>query len=149
MALKEKIEQAMKEAMKAKDKQKLTALRSVKSMILLAETSEGSSGTLSEAEEMQVLTKAVKQRRDSAKTYQDGGRDDLAENELYEAELISSFLPEQMSEEEVAAKVKEIIANVGASSMKDMGKVMGMATKELAGKADNKLVSQLVKASLS
>lgn len=149
MALKETIEQAMKAAMKAREKEKLTALRALKSAILLAETAEGAKGELSEADEMKLLTKAVKQRRDSAATYQENGREDLAKNELIEADIIAEFLPEQLSEEDVTAKVKAIIAKVGASSMKDMGKVMGMASKELAGKADNTLISQIVKASLS
>ncbi len=138
----------MKEAMKAREKEKLTALRSLKSMILLAQTAEGAGDTLSEADEMKLLMKAVKQRRDSAATYQQNGRDDLAQNELIEAEVISAFLPQALSEEEVAAKVQEIIAKVGATSMKDMGKVMGMASKELAGKADNALISTLVKSAL-
>ncbi len=148
MTLKEKVESAMKEAMKAREKEKLTALRSLKSMILLAQTAEGAGDTLSEADEMKLLMKAVKQRRDSAATYQQNGRDDLAQNELLEAEVISAFLPQALSEEEVAAKVQEIIAKVGATSMKDMGKVMGMASKELAGKADNALISTLVKSAL-
>jgi len=149
MALKETIEQAMKEAMKARDKEKLAALRSLKSSILLAETAEGASETLSETDEMKLLTKAVKQRRDSATTYQENGREDLAKNELLEADIIAEFLPKQLSEEEVVSKVKEIIEKVGATTMKDMGKVMGMASKELAGKADNALISQIVKGALS
>jgi len=149
MALKETIEQAMKEAMKARDKEKLAALRSLKSSILLAETAEGASETLSETDEMKLLTKAVKQRRDSATTYQENGREDLAKNELLEADIIAEFLPKQLSEEEVVSKVKEIIEKVGATTMKDLGKVMGMASKELAGKADNALISQIVKGALS
>jgi len=149
MSLKVQVEADMKTAMKAKDKDTLTALRAIKSAILLAETEEGAKGELTEAQEIKILTKAVKQRKDSAETYQNGGRAELAEKELFELSVIEKFLPKQLSDEEVTAKVKEIIAKVGATSMKDMGKVMGLVSKELAGKADNKKVSAIVKSSLS
>ncbi|UZR94686.1 GatB/YqeY domain-containing protein [Chondrinema litorale] len=150
MSLKEKVEAEMKTAMKAKDKQSLQALRGIKSMILLAETEKGKSeGGLSEAAEIQLLSKAAKQRRESAEIYQKEGREDLAEVEVAELKVIEKFLPEQLSDEEIAATIQEIVKQTGASSMKDMGKVMGMAQKKFAGKADNKKVAELVKASLS
>ena len=149
MSLKAKIEASMKEAMKSKDKQKLQALRGIKSMILLAETEKGQSAEgLSEEVEMQLLGKAAKQRRDSAAIYQKEGREDLAAVELAELEVIESFLPEQLSEEEIANTINDIVAELGASSMKDMGKVMGAAQKKFAGRADNKKVAELVKAAL-
>ena len=139
----------MKEAMKSKDKQRLQALRSIKSMILLAETEKGQAeGELSDTIEMQLLSKAAKQRRDSAEIYQKEGRDDLASVELAELKVIESFLPEQLSDDEIAAHIKDILEETGASSMRDMGKVMGLAQKKFAGKADNKKVAALVKAAL-
>jgi len=149
MSLKGKIESAMKEAMKSKDKQRLQALRSIKSLILLAETEKGhAEGELSDTVEMQLLSKAAKQRRDSAEIYQKEGRDDLASVELAELKVIESFLPEQLSDDEIAAHIKDILEETGASSMRDMGKVMGLAQKKFAGKADNKKVAALVKAAL-
>ena len=146
MSLKEKIQSEMKTAMKAKDQDSLRALRAIKSLILLAETEKGSGDDgLSEEAEMKLLAKAVKQRKDSAAIYKEQGRDDLYENEMVEVKVIEKFLPEQLSEEEVEAKVKVIIEQVGASSMKDMGKVMGMATKQMAGTAEPKVISALVK----
>lgn len=139
----------MKVAMKDKNQVALQALRSVKSAILLAQTETGAKGELSEDEEIKILQKLVKQRKDSASIYTQQGREDLAAPEIAEAEVIEQFLPEQMSDEEVAAVVEEIIRKTGADSMKDMGKVMGMANKELAGRADGKTISSLVKARLS
>ena len=139
----------MKVAMKDKNQVALQALRSVKSAILLAQTETGAKGELSEDEEIKILQKLVKQRKDSASIYTQQGREDLAAPEIAEAEVIEQFLPEQMSDEEVAAVVEEIIRKTGADSMKDMGKVMGMANKELAGRADGKTTSSLVKARLS
>ncbi len=139
----------MKVAMKEKNQVALQALRSVKSAILLAQTETGAKGELSEDEEIKILQKLVKQRKDSASIYTQQGREDLAAPEIAEAEVIEQFLPEQMSDEEVAAVVEEIIRKTGADSMKDMGKVMGMANKELAGRADGKTISTLVKARLS
>lgn len=141
--------EAMKVAMKAKDTQSLEALRSVKSALLLAQTETGSKQELTEAEEMKLLQKQVKQRKDSAAIYNEQGRPDLAEPELAQAEVIEQFLPKQMSEEEVATVVDRIIVETGASSMADMGKVMGAVSSELAGKADGKTISTVVKARLS
>ncbi|AVI51225.1 glutamyl-tRNA amidotransferase [Pukyongia salina] len=149
MSLQEQIMDAMKVAMKDKNQVALQALRSVKSAILLAQTETGAKGELSEDEEIKILQKLVKQRKDSASIYTQQGREDLAAPEIAEAEVIEQFLPEQMSDEEVAAVVEEIIRKTGADSMKDMGKVMGMANKELAGRADGKTISSLVKARLS
>lgn len=149
MSLQDKVMEAMKVAMKAKDTQSLEALRSVKAALLLAQTESGSKVELTEAEEMKLLQKQVKQRKDSAAIYKEQGRPDLAEPELAQAEVIEQFLPKQMSEEEVAAIVDRIIADTGASSMADMGKVMGAVSAELAGKADGKTISTVVKSRLS
>ncbi len=149
MSLKDKIQDAMKTAMKAKDQNSLRALRAIKSAILLAETEVGGKDTLTEEEELKVLSKAVKQRKDSAAIYKEQGRDDLYATEVAEIEVIEKFLPEQLSEEEIKAKVQEIIASTGASTMKDMGKVMGQANKQMAGVADPKMVASLVKQALS
>ena len=149
MSLKTEVQNAMKDAMKSKNQDALRALRSIKSMILLAETEAGAGDELSEAAEMQLLTKAAKQRRESAEVYKEQGRDDLAGPELAELAIIEAFLPKQLSDEEVETEVKKIIEEVGASSMRDMGKVMGKATQSLAGKADSKKISTLVKAILS
>ncbi|MEH0156931.1 GatB/YqeY domain-containing protein [Limibacter armeniacum] len=145
MSLKARIQEEMKTAMKAKDKDTLTALKSIKAKIQLAETASGASEELTEAEEFQLLMKEAKQRKDSAQVYQDAGREELAEVELKELAVIEKFLPQQMSDEEISNAVSEIIAKTGATSIKDMGKVMGMASKELAGKADNKKVADFVK----
>jgi len=145
MSLKQQIDNDIKAAMLAKNKEELTALRSVKSMILLAETDKGSSGEISTDVEMKLLTKAAKQRKESAEIFLKEGRNDLAEKEQFELEVINRYLPKQMTEEEVAAELKKIIEQVGAKGPQDMGKVMGTATKQLAGKADGKLISELVK----
>ena len=139
----------MKIAMKEKDTVALQSLRAVKSAILLAQTEAGASEELSEDQELKLLQKLVKQRKDSAAIFTEQGRDDLAAPELAEAKVIAQFLPAQLSEEEIAKIVDEIIAQTGASSMKDMGKVMGMANKAMAGRADGKTISSLVKARLS
>lgn len=149
MSLQDKVMAEMKAAMKAKDSAKLEALRAVKSAILLANTESSSKDGLSEDEEMKLLQKLVKQRKESAAIYREQGREDLAEPEEKQAEVIEQFLPEQLSEAEIEAKVDEIIAKTGASGMKDMGKVMGLTTKELAGKADGKTISTIVKKKLS
>lgn len=141
--------EAMKIAMKAKDTQSLEALRSVKSALLLAQTETGSKADLSEEEEIKLLQKQVKQRKDSAAIYTAQNRADLAEPELLQAKVIEQFLPKQLSEEEVSKIVDEIIAETKASSMADMGKVMGLASAKLAGKADGKTISTVVKARLS
>ncbi|GLB49104.1 GatB/YqeY domain-containing protein [Neptunitalea lumnitzerae] len=149
MSLQADIMTAMKTAMKAKDSVSLEALRAIKSAILLAQTETGSKEELTEDDEIKILQKLVKQRKDSAAIYTEQGRADLAEPEIAQAAVIEQFLPEQLSEEEVEKVVKDIIAKTGAESMKDMGKVMGMASKELAGKADGKTISTIVKKSLS
>ncbi|VEI53486.1 GatB/YqeY domain-containing protein [Capnocytophaga sputigena] len=145
MSLQTKVMEALKEAMKAKDTVALESLRAIKSAILLARTEAGASEELSEADELKLLQKLVKQRKDSAALYTQQGRNDLAEPELAQMAVIEKFLPAQLSEAEVEEALKGIIAQVGATSPKDMGKVMGAATKQLAGKADGKLISDIVK----
>lgn len=148
MALKEQIEGDIKKAMLAKDKDGLRALRSIKSLILLAETEKGASQALNPEAEIKLLQKAAKQRKESAEVYATQGRQDLEKVELDELAIIEKYLPKQMGDEELTQKLKEIISRIGASSPADMGKVMGTATKELAGKADGKAVSEKVKALL-
>jgi len=149
MSLKEQIEADIKKAMLEKNKDDLRALRAIKSMILLAQTEKGASQELSADVEMKILQKAAKQRQDSIAIYREQNRGDLAGTEQAELEVINRYLPEQMSEEALTSAIKEIVTNVGASSMKDMGKVMGVASKELAGKADGKTISIVVKKILS
>lgn len=150
MGLKDTINQNMKAAMKAKDQAALRTLRAIKSAILVLETAEGRKGAaLSEEEELKLLMKQAKQRKDSLEQYEKNGREDLALIEKEELAVIEQYLPKQLSEEEVKSKVQEIITQTGASSMKDMGRVMGQATKALAGKADGKMISKLVKEILS
>ncbi|AXP79803.1 glutamyl-tRNA(Gln) amidotransferase subunit E [Mariniflexile rhizosphaerae] len=149
MSLQQDIMVALKEAMKAKDQTALTALRAVKSAILLAQTESGAKEELTEEEGLKILQKQVKQRRDSAAIYLEQGREDLAAPELAEAEVISQFLPTALSDEDVEKVVVNIINQVGAQGMKDMGKVMGLVSKELAGQADGKTISNIVKAKLS
>ena len=149
MSLSKNIMASMKEAMKAKDQEALAALRAVKSAILLAQTESGSKEELTEDQELKLLQKLVKQRKDSAAIFSEQGREDLAGPELAQAKVISKFLPEQLSEEEVADVVKQIIEATGAQGMKDMGKVMGQATARLTGKADGKLISSIVKSILT
>ena len=147
MSLQTKIMDALKTAMKAKDSIALAALRAVKSELLLASTS-GSSEELTEADEIKILQKLVKQRKESASIFSEQNREDLARPELEQAAVIEQFLPEQMSEEAVAKIVDDVIAQTGANSMKDMGKVMGMVNSKIAGKADGKTISGIVKARL-
>ena len=149
MSLSAQVMTKMKEAMKAKDQNALTSLRAIKSAILLAQTETGSKEDLSEDQELKILQKLVKQRKESAIVYKEQGREDLAQPELEQAKVIEQFLPEQMSDDEIAKEVDAIIAKTGASSMADMGKVMGMASKQLAGKADGKTISSIVKEKLS
>lgn len=148
MALKETIENGIKDAMRAKDADRLRALRAIKSLILLEETSGSNSGTLSPDAEMKILMKAAKQRRDSLEVFKAQNREDLAEKEQVELLVIEEFLPKQLSEDELSAKIAEIIAQVGATGPGDMGKVMGVATKQLAGLADGKAISATVGALL-
>ncbi|WP_315060355.1 GatB/YqeY domain-containing protein [Capnocytophaga leadbetteri] len=149
MSLQTKVMDALKEAMKAKDTIALESLRAIKSAILLAKTEAGAAAELAEEEELKLLQKLVKQRRDSAALYAQQGRNDLAEPELAQVAVIEKFLPKQLSEAEVTEAVKAIIAEVGATSAKDMGKVMGVATKQLAGKTDGKVISAIVKSLLA
>ena len=145
MALKAQIDADIKQAMLAKDQDKLRALRAVKSMILLEETKEGQSGDLKPEDETKILTKAVKQRKDSADIYRQQNRADLLAVEEAEIAVIEQYLPKQLSEEELKEKLQVIITRIGASVPSDMGKVMGVATKELAGQTDGKAISAMVK----
>lgn len=131
--------------MLARDQDRLRTLRAIKSLILLAETEKGAKEEISEDTEMKLLQKAAKQRKDSLDIYVQQGREDLASVERIELEIIEEFLPKQMSEAEVEAAVKVVIAEVGASGPQDMGKVMGAATKKLAGQADGKVISMMAK----
>lgn len=149
MSLKERIDTDIKQAMRDKNQDELRALRAIKSAILLAETEKGGGQGLSEETEFALLNKAAKQRRDSAAVFKEQNRDDLASKELTELEIIERYLPEQLSEEEVAAEVDKVISETGATGMKDMGKVMGVASQRLAGKADNKVIASKVKQRLS
>ena len=149
MSLEQKIMTDLKAAMIAKDEAALRSLRAVKAAILVAKTAEGAGGELKEDEEMKLLQKLVKQRKDSLKIFQQQHRADLAKKEEEESAVIEKFLPKQLSAEEVKAAIEKIITAVGATSPADMGKVMGAATKELAGKADGKTISGLVKELLS
>ncbi len=145
MSLKTTIDNDIKKAMLAKNKEELEALRSIKSMILLAETDKGGTGEIAADVEGKILMKAAKQRKESAEIFQKEGRKDLADKENFQLEVINRYLPKQLSEEEISAELKNIIAQVGAKGPQDMGKVMGVATKALAGKADGKVISELVK----
>ncbi|GIV34652.1 MAG: aspartyl-tRNA amidotransferase subunit B [Chitinophagales bacterium] len=145
MNLEQKVAAAMKEAMLAKDQAALRGLRAIKAAITLAQTAEGGKKNLDAAQEVQLLQKLIKQRKDSLAIYTQQRRDDLAQKEREEIEVIEKFLPQQLSPEEIKEILKKIIADSGASGIKDMGKVMGLATRELAGRADNKTVADMVK----
>ena len=147
MSLQADIMTAMKAAMKAKNQTALAALRAVKSEILLAQTS-GGDGVLTNDDEIKILSKLVKQRKDSAAIFSEQNRNDLAEPELAQAEVISQFLPEQLDESTITAAVEKVITDTGAKGMKDMGKVMGIVNKQLAGQADGKTISTIVKEKL-
>ena len=136
---------AIKDAMRAKDTVALESLRAVKSAMLLAQTESGAKAELSDEEEIKLLQRLVKQRKDSARIYTEQGREDLAEPELAQAAVIEKFLPEQMSEAEIEVVVERIITETGASGMASMGKVMGLANAELARRADGKTISTIVK----
>jgi uncharacterized protein YqeY len=142
------ISEGIKDAMRAKDRDRLSALRDIKSKIMLEATKEGAGDTVDDAVTMSILSKLLKQRKETATLYHEQGRPDLAAEEEAQAAVIQEFLPAALSEEEVKARVAEIIAKTGASSMADMGKVMGMASKAMAGQADGKLISQFVRAAL-
>jgi len=146
MELEKLINEDIKQAMINKDKDKLEALRSIKAALLLEKTGKDvSSGIIPDGVELKMLQRLVKQRRESAEIYKAQGRPDLAEPELFQASIIEKYLPEQMSEEEVTAVVQKVITETGATSIKDMGKVMGIASKLVAGKADNKFISEIIK----
>lgn len=146
MSLQDQINGDIKKAMIAKDQATLAALRAIKSELLLIATSGSESN---ESEEVKMLQKMVKQRKDAAEVYTTQGREDLAGDERYQADVIGQYLPEQMSEEDIATEVQNIIEATGASGMQDMGKVMGMASGKLAGKAEGKLIAGIVKKLLS
>ena len=149
MSLEQDIMSAMKDAMRSKDQVALRALRAVKSALIIQKTEAGSSSEMSDKDEMKLLQKLVKQRRDSADIFSKQNREDLAKPELEEVEVISKFLPAAMSESEIESVVKETIASLGADGMKDMGRVMGVVSGKLAGKADGKTISVLVRNNLS
>ena len=149
MSLENKIMTAMKESMKSKDQTSLRSLRAIKSTIILHKTQKGSSDEISNEDELKILQKLVKQRKDSADIYRNQNRMDLAQPELDEIKVIEAFLPEAMSEEEIENEVKKVIDETGAEGMKDMGKVMGIVTKRLMGKADGKTISTIVRNNLN
>ncbi len=149
MSLLTNLSDELKTAMRAKDSLKLEALRAIKSALLLAKTSGAGSAELSEEDEINLLQKLVKQRRDSATIFRGQNREDLAQPEEAQAEIIAQFLPDQLSLEEIEAVIDQIISKTGAEGMKDMGKVMGMAGKEMAGKADGKTIAGVVKQKLN
>lgn len=149
MSLKSQVEEGIKDAMRAKDQDTLRALRAIKSLILLEETKGGQPGELSQEDEIRLLTKAAKQRKESIDVFRGQGRNDLADKEEAELNIIERFLPKQLTEDEVREKLRGIIERVGATSPSEIGKVMGVATKELAGQADGKTISALAKALLS
>ena len=149
MSLQNDITEGIKTAMRAKDTVTLESLRAVKSAILLAQTETGAKEEISQEDEIKLLQKLVKQRKDSAAIYIQQGRQDLADPELEQAAVIEKFLPAQLTEEEVEAVIKKIIADNNFAGMADMGKVMGIASKELAGSADGKTISNVVKKSLA
>ncbi len=149
MSLENKITNAMKESMKSKDQTSLRSLRAIKSAIIIHKTQKGSSDEISNEDELKILQKLVKQRRDSAEIYQSQGRMDLAQPELDEIKVIEQFLPDAMSEDEIESEVKKVIEQTGADGMKDMGKVMGIVTKKLMGRADGKTISSIVRNNLN
>ena len=149
MELEKLINEDIKATMIARDAKKLEALRAIKAALLLEKTKEGTTGEIPETIELKLLQKLVKQRRESAEIYKNANREDLAEKELYEASIIENYLPQQLPAEKVKEIIQKIITGTGASSMKDMGKVMGLASRELSGQADNKLISGIVKELLS
>ncbi|MEX2230795.1 MAG: GatB/YqeY domain-containing protein [Cyclobacteriaceae bacterium] len=149
MSLKQQIDGDIKKAMLSKNKEELEALRSIKSMILLAETEKGSSEEITSDAEKKLLMKAAKQRKESADIFEQQNRKDLADRELLQLEVINRYLPKQLSEEQIKSALINVIKEVGAKGPQDVGKVMGVATKKLAGQADGKIISDLVKKLLS
>ena len=149
MSLKQLIDGDIKKARLAKNREELEALRSIKSLILLAETEKGVVAEISPETENKLLMKAAKQRKESADIFQQQGRTDLADKEQFQLDIINRYLPKQLSPDEIESEVKKIVAEVGAKGPQDMGKVMGVASKKLAGQADGKAISELVKKILS
>ncbi len=145
MTLFDQISEDIKAAMKARDKVRLETLRNIKKVFLEAKTAPGANDTLADADALKIIAKLAKQGKETATTYTQAGRQDLADAELAQVEVLESYLPKQLSPEEIAAEVKKIIAEVGATSMKEMGRVMGTASKLLAGKADGRVISEIVK----
>ena len=145
MTLFDQISEDIKAAMKARDKVRLETLRNIKKVFLEAKTAPGASDTLADADALKIISKLAKQGKETATTYTQAGRLDLADAELAQVEVLESYLPKQLSQEEIEAEVKKIIAEVGATSMKEMGRVMGTASKQLAGKADGRVISEIVK----
>lgn len=145
MSLTEQINEDIKKAMLAREKDKLEALRAIKSALLLALTSEGASGQVAKDEEIKILQKLVKQRKETAEIYQQQNRQDLAGAELFQAEIISSYLPAQMNEDELRQFIRDLITSMGASGMKDMGKVVNTANQQLAGKAESRSIAMITK----
>lgn len=145
MTLFDKVSEDIKEAMKARDKVRLETLRNIKKVFLEAKTAPGANDTLEDADAFKILQKLAKQGRESARTYTDNGRQDLADAELAQAAVIEEYLPRQLGEDEIEAEVRKVIADTGAQSMKDMGKVMGIVSKQLAGRADGRAISAVVK----
>jgi len=149
MSLEEKVMQLMKEAMKAKDEALLRSVRAIKAEIIKAKTEPGANGVITEDGELKILQKMVKQRKDSLSIFQEQNRTDLAQKEMEEIGVLEKFLPAQLSQAELETAIAAIIATVGASSIQDLGKVMGSASKQLAGKADGKAIAEAVKALLN
>ena len=145
MTLSDQISEDIKAAMKARDKVRLETLRNIKKVFLEAKTAPGANDTLEDADALKILQKLAKQGRETAQTYIDNNRQDLADEELAQAKVIEEYLPKPLSEEEIEKEVKDIIAQTGAQGMKDMGKVMGMASKKMAGRADGRAISTIVK----
>jgi uncharacterized protein YqeY len=149
MSLEQRINEDLKKSMLAKDAERTRGLRAIKSAILLAKTAEGGSKDLTPEAEVSMLQKLVKQRKDSAQIYADSGRPELAQKENEEIRVIEQYLPQQLSPEAVRSKLQQLVTSMNASGMKDMGRVMGAATKEFAGTADNKTLAELLKQILS
>ena len=149
MALFDQVSNDIKEAMKARDKVRLDTLRNIKKVFLEAKTAPGANDTLDDADALKILAKLAKQGKESAATYKEQNREDLADVELAQVEVIETYLPKPLTEAEIEAAVKDIIAKTGASGMKDMGKVMGIANKQMAGRADGRIISGIVKSLLA
>lgn len=145
MSLVDKINDDLKKAMLAREKEKLEALRAIKSALLLAVTSEGAGGNVTEEAEIKILQKLVKQRKETAEIYKQQNRNDLADSEMFQADIISNYLPQQMGENELKSYIQNLIKELGASGMKDMGKVVNTANQQLAGRAESKTIAMIVK----